>query len=205
MISAYLLVLEGEEEKNKFERLFHTYYQSMLKEAYLVTGSYEESEEVVQEVFFKVTEIIDKFPKRACKREHSLLIVMTKNKAIDLIRKKGRRLKSLLRKGESMKSPEENDPEEDYIRKETELRILTFVEELPKGYRDALVLHIADGWKARDIAEFLDIDVHVAEMRLIRGKEILKKRIAEEMKDSLPRNYQNKGRDKYEQTMGNGV
>lgn len=204
MISTYLLVLEGEEEKNKFERLFHAYYQSMLKEAYLVTGSHEEAEEVVQEVFFKVTEIIDKFPKRACKREHSLLIVMTKNKAIDLMRKKGRHMKSLRKKGTSP-VPEESDPETDYIQKETELRILALVEELPRGYRDALVLHIADGWKAREIAEFLDIHVHVAEMRLVRGKEILKRRIAEEMKDSLPKKYQDKGRDNYEQTMGNGV
>lgn len=202
MISTCFSMLEGE-EKNKFERLFHTYYQSMLKVANLVTDSPAEAEEVVQEVFFKVAEVIDKFPEKACQREQSLLTVMTKNKAIDVVRRK-KKYTELVSK-EPSQEPFVNDLETEYIEREGEEMILALLSELPEKYRSVLLLHIADGWKLKDIAEFLDISVHLAEVRLNRGKKILQERILEEMKDRLPEHYKEKGRDNYEQSMGNGV
>lgn len=203
MISVCFFILEGEEEKNKFERLFHTYYQSMLKVANLVTDSHAEAEEVVQEVFFKVAEVIDRFPEKPCKREHSLLTVMTKNKAIDIVRRK-KKYAELVSEEDPVELPD-NDPETGYIQREGEEMILALLNELPESYRDVLMLHIADGWKVKDIADFLEISAHMAEVRLNRGKRILQKRILEEMKDRLPEHYKEEGRDNYEQTMGNGV
>lgn len=203
MISVCFFMLEGEEEKNKFERLFHTYYQSMLKAAHLVTGSRAEAEEVVQEVFFKVAEVIDKFPKKPCKREQSLLVVMTRNKAIDVVRRK-KKYEDLVSE-EDLAEVSVNDPETGYIQREGEEKILALLDELPECYRSALILSIADGWKVKDIADFLEISEHLAAVRIIRGKKMLQKRIMEEMKDCLPKHYKEEGRDNYEQTMGNGV
>ncbi|MGN1083405.1 MAG: RNA polymerase sigma factor [Lachnospiraceae bacterium] len=197
MISVCLSILNGEDEKNKFERLFHTYYQSMLKAAWLVTGSLAEAEEVVQEVFFKVTEIIDKFPETACKKERSLLIVMTRNKAIDVIRKKGRYPETALEEEELTEAPD--NLEAGYIQREGAELILSLLEELPENYRSVLVLHIADGWTVAEIAEFLELSVHTVEVRLNRGKKYLQKLIRERMEDRLPSDYKNKGKgQKYE-------
>ncbi|MCH5272255.1 MAG: sigma-70 family RNA polymerase sigma factor [Lachnospiraceae bacterium] len=187
MISVYLSLLSGEEEKGKFERLFRTYYQSMLKEAQRIIGSYAEAEEVVQEVFFKVIEVLDKFPEKPCKKEHSLLIIMTRNKAIDIVRKKGKRSETSF--GEERLLEDLSDPEVEYIQKEGVEKILSFLDELPENYRSVLLLHIADGWKVKDIAEFLGISVHMAEVRLSRGKKLLKNRIIKAMEEHLPKEY----------------
>lgn len=199
MISVYFSILNIE-DRGKFERLFRTYYKSMLKEARTFTDSYAEAEEIVQEVFFKVMEILDKFPETPCKREQSLLLIMTRNKAIDVVRKKGKK-RETVPEGR-LYAAAFSDPEEEYIRKEETEQILSLLDGLPENYRSILLLHIADGWKVKDIAEILEISVHTVEVRLNRGKKLLKKRIMEAMEECLPKKYKdngnngNKGREK---------
>lgn len=55
--------------------------------------------------------------------------------------------------------------------------ILKVIQELPEGYRMVLNLHIVDGYKHKEIAEMLDINVGTSKSQLAKAKKIIQQKI----------------------------
>lgn len=55
--------------------------------------------------------------------------------------------------------------------------ILKIIQELPEGYRMVLNLHIVDGYKHKEIAEILDINVGTSKSQLAKAKRIIQQKL----------------------------
>lgn len=82
----YLSLIDTNEEKSKFERIYEAYRNLMYYAASRILGDTRDSEDVVHQAFLKIIEILDKIPAAVCPQTHSLVVTIVERKAIDLYR-----------------------------------------------------------------------------------------------------------------------
>jgi RNA polymerase sigma factor (sigma-70 family) len=60
--------------------------------------------------------------------------------------------------------------------------ILKVIQELPEGYRMVLNLYIVDGYKHKEIAEMLDINIGTSKSQLSKAKKIIQEKLSHKVK-----------------------
>lgn len=81
------------------------------------------------------------------------LLAVVKHKALDEIRKNARhRTEELVASRIEVPGQSEQSPEELYVKKEEYTEILQWIEELPRDYRQALILFCVEGMSYQEIA-----------------------------------------------------
>ena len=84
----------------------------------------------------------------------------------------------------------ENQPEENFVRRETQALVRRAVTELPELYRVPMILRYMEDLTYRQIAEVMDLPLTTIETRLYRGRALLQKicRPGEEVSDEVSGN-----------------
>lgn len=57
--------------------------------------------------------------------------------------------------------------------------VIKIIQDLPEGYRMVLNLHIVEGYKHKEIAEMLDINVGTSKSQLSKAKKIIQEKLSE--------------------------
>ena len=167
-------------DENSYKILIKNYKSIVFNTCYSFLQSYEDAEEVSQDVFIEVFDSIHKF------KFNSVLSTwiyrITVNKCIDTIRKKKskKRLANLI----SIFSPEfsnsnqivnRNTPETIYVNTENGNSLLKSIKKLPENQRTALVLSFMEGLSNKEISEVMDTTSSAVESLIQRAKKNLKK------------------------------
>lgn len=166
----YIQMIDGPEEKDKFECLYLKYRDLMFYIANKILQNQQDAEDAVHAAFLSIAENMEKISSPTCPKTKGYIVTITENKAIDLYRKKKRHPKALLLE-------ETAGLEVSY---EGSHAIAHCFARLSARDRDILMLRYRYGYTAREIAKMLNLSEANANKRIQRAKEKLEKLCKEE-------------------------
>lgn len=147
--------------EKEFETKYNNYGKMLFKIAFLYVGNSADAEDILQDVFIKYLSKEQKF--KDIEHEKAWFIRVTQNKALDYLRKKGR--KSLSLDDIETFTYEKNSDSVDVIKE-----ILA----LPEKYKSSVILYYYNDYSVEEISKILKISKSAVKMRLKRSREILK-------------------------------
>ncbi len=174
MVLFYLSLIDTEEDKLKFERLYNDYRSLMkyvakekLRDEYL-------AEDAVHEAFIKLTRYIKDVDENDRHKTKSFVVIIVKSVCVDMLRKQKQDKSFGLEEIDNM-GYVENDSF-----KNIELQdVYSVIESLSDTYREIIELKVFYDLSDKEIADIVGIDNAAVRKRLQRGREILRKKLAE--------------------------
>ena len=168
----YLLLLDSEEDKNKFEQLYTAYRDSMYYAAYRILRDIHQAEEAVHEAFLRIMKKFSCVGEVSCPQTKSFCVVVCRNIALDLLRKNKKRMHASL--DESWEEiPDSVRVDEEAISSIGVEIISNRILQLPDIYKDIFLLYYSNGYSLKQIAGILDISHDAAKKRLQRARTLL--------------------------------
>lgn len=163
-------------QSEQIARLYDAYGDMLFRLAYSILLNQADAEDAVQDIFIKIIGKIPDFAEKT--QEKAWLTRVLVNHCRDQLRKRRLRLYTpldeVLEQGGSEPSvpgPEEGGGKE----------LLQAVLALGEKYREPLILHYFEGFSVEEVSSILGIGLSAVKMRLSRGREMLKKRMEEEV------------------------
>lgn len=86
MMILYLQMIEGEQDKSKFEKIYLEYRNLMYYTAYNILKNNEDAEDAVHQAFVSIIENLEKIDEEVCPKTKSYVVIITERKAIDIYR-----------------------------------------------------------------------------------------------------------------------
>jgi RNA polymerase sigma-70 factor (ECF subfamily) len=155
-------------DRSAAETLARRYLAAARAIALAIMGDISEAEDVCQDAF--VAAIRDLDDCREPSKFAAWLARIVRHRALDALRHQRSRKQVPLDEVRLVQQPEQL---QSALRSELRERLMDALKQLPEAQRIAVLLHDAEGWKHREIADFLDIPhgtarshVHHARMRL---------------------------------------
>jgi RNA polymerase sigma-70 factor (ECF subfamily) len=157
--------------------LFHRHGRLVYGLALKILANSQEAEDLTQEIFLSLWRNATKNPE--CRYFVRYLVTMTKSRAIDKLRARGRHLKLVERWGQSMttKATPEPTPLEHATFAERSQRLRTALEQLPDKQRLVIEMAYDQGCSQSEIAQRLDMPLGTVKTTtrqgLLKLKQIL--------------------------------
>ena len=181
MLTLYLSLIDTQEERDKFERLFHQYERCLKYTAQNILFDEHLAEDAVQETFIRIISCLDKIDESDEHKTIAFLITVIKNISYDMKRKRNKTQEesSLEEMMELDSDPEdeENRPDVLLLRREQEETILQVIRCVPPDYRYALTLKYAHGCNTAQLAALLNCSEKLARVKLSRARKSLMTRM----------------------------
>ncbi len=147
--------------EKEFETKYNDYGKMLFRIAYLYLGNSADAEDILQEVFMKY--LSGKYHFKNPEHEKAWFIRVTQNKALNSLKRKGRKNISL--DDINGFAYEKNNDSADILKK---------VIALPEKYKSTVILYYYDDYSVEQISEILKTSKSAVKMRLKRAREILK-------------------------------
>ena len=186
MLLFYLSLIESDEDKSKFERLYYEYNKLMKYVAIKEIHDEYLAEDAVHEAFIKLTRYIKGIDENESHKTKAFIVIVVKSVCKDMLRKL---------KQDKFFSLEEIDNigcTNNEAFKNIELQdVYSAIESLSDTYREIIELKVYYDLSDKQIADIVGIDNSAVRKRLQRGREILRKKLAEGGEDyvSVKRNW----------------
>ena len=175
-------------EESAFAALVERYRRELQVHCYRMLGSFEDSEDMVQETFLRAWRKRESFQGRSTFR--AWLYKIATNACLDAIAQRSRRVHPSAASPHPADlpwlqpypdrllegiAPGEAEPDAMVVAKETiELAFLATIQHLPPKQRAALILRDVLGWSAKETASLLEVSVASANSALQRARATLK-------------------------------
>lgn len=166
-------MIDTVEDRRKFVILYEKYRYLMMKVAYDVLGDFFLAEDAVHEAFIKVEKNIKKIEDVDSQETKRYLLIITKNLAIDIYRKRCIQMKKEL----FVDGLGEKDMPLIYLETNVDNCILDILKKLPIKYRDVFGLKYLNKMENREIADALGISEGNVRQRIARGKAMIQEAI----------------------------
>lgn len=178
MLSVIFMSVDmNDEEKNKFEKLYNKYKNALFYQALKFVQNEADAEDILQNAFIKIAKNINSIDDSNSKETLSFLIVITKNTAYDFIRKTSKITEVPLSLIEETTHTE--DTLDNVINRLEYQSIVTVVSKIPTPYNEVLYLHYVKDYSIKKTASLLKRKTATVKMQLVRGKQILIKKLTE--------------------------
>jgi RNA polymerase sigma factor (sigma-70 family) len=146
-----------------------------------------EAEDLTQETFIKAFNALSSFNSEYA--FSTWLYKIAVNNTIDYFRKKRLRTFSIdtpiqVKDGDLQREFEDTNlgPEHGLISQEKSLQIKNAIDSLPEKYREAILLRHTMDRSYEEISEELDVPLGTVKVRIFRAREMLKKKLREQMR-----------------------
>ena len=163
------------ERAREMEALYREYRSPMLRIAMSMLHDQGLGEDAVQQAFLKIFQNFEKIQLQDCNKTKSFIVILIKNTAIDLYRKRGReRIVSF----EDLSRPlqaEEALPEEAAIAGLEAAAVAACLAKMDAQQASLLVLRYYHGYRNKEIAEMLGMPQAQVALKLYRAKEKLRR------------------------------
>lgn len=170
----YFMLLETEEDKNRFAEIYEENYLKMYHVALGMIKNKEDAENAVHEAFLSLAENFTKYSRLSGREFTGLCVSIVKNKVIDDIRRRKHYSEDELEELVLYDEDAEHDASAMAEKKETEALVKKALEQVSEVLRETLVLKYYYELGNGEIAEIQGVSKKVVEMRLLRGKQKLK-------------------------------
>lgn len=175
----FLAMLDTQEEKSKFAKLYETYRYLLWYVANDILRDADDAEDAVQETFFALTRHMDKIEDVDSTRTRNFLVTIVKSKAIDIMRKKTRGNLEYLEEIETDETWQ--DALDTYIEREQLSRIVTAIRSLDENYRVVLEYRFLHGLSEKETASILGLTEKNLSVRTSRARKKLKELLEQEV------------------------
>ena len=181
MLALYMSFIDDEDDRAKFEIIYHTYRKRMVLTADSVLHNKDEAEDVVHDTFIKIARNMKSIGDPKSNKTSSYVIKATKNNAINLLNKNKRRNELI------ELDNVENITDEQFFEKlsltESYEEIVAAIRSLNDTYRDVMFYHFVEEMKIKDIADLLGKKTSTVQQQLIRGKKKLLEILEKDLRD----------------------
>jgi RNA polymerase sigma-70 factor (ECF subfamily) len=158
--------------------LVNAYSKKVFNIAYQFAGSYEEAEDLTQDIFFKLYNSIEKYDFE--KNFSAWLLTLARNYLIDQYRKTKWEKKSRDEFNEHLlPADSRSSPEENVLTRENRRTVWEGFNHLSSEIRMAVILRDIQGKKYEEIAEIMDLPLGTIKSRVNRGRLQLAKILME--------------------------
>jgi RNA polymerase sigma-70 factor (ECF subfamily) len=166
-----------------FEVLFQQYEKLVFKSAYLITGSSEDAEDILQEVFVSVWKSRHTFnPEKA--KLTTWLHKITVNKCLERRRKKKPALISL----ENLDLADKQDGQDEVlVKKQENEKLIKAMNSLDAKHRAALVLRYFDDLSYEEISQTLGVPLGTVKSRINQALKLLRGQYSLQQREWLGR------------------
>lgn len=180
MLGIYLAIIDNENDKRLFERLYNKYKSIMYNVAFGILHDAQHSEDAVHDAFLSVARNIRKISDDECIRTRNYLIIIVRNSALKIYNKN----KNEIPVDDSFtESPDLQVIDIDIENSESQKNMFRLIKELDSKYGDVLILKYYYEYRDKEIADILGITLENVKIRLYRAKTLLKNKLLEEEHD----------------------
>lgn len=160
----YLQMIETQEDRLVFERVYHHYRNLMYTVAYNILHNESDAEDAVHAAFVSIAEKIKNIFDPECPKTRSFVVIIVQRKALDILRRRNRHSEADIT-GFSV------GIEPDLTQASAITRCLA---KLPERYRTALLLKYRYGYDNLQLAKLLHIKPSNAAKLIQRAKQKLR-------------------------------
>src|SRR4051812_6071341 len=184
-------------DETAFSAVVERHRHELQVHCYRMLGSYEESEDLVQETFLRAWRRRETYAGRSTFR--AWLYRIATNACLDALAAAPRRVRPADSEAEipwlqpypdellDAAGPSEDEPDALVVAKETiELGFMVAIQYLPPRQRAVLILRDVLDWSAKDTAALLDASVTAVNSALQRAQATLRRRLPERRSDWAP-------------------
>ncbi len=164
MLMICLSAIESPEDRIRFEELYYKYRGYMLKVARKVLRGEQDAEDAVQNAFLSIARNMSLLPPLDSPRMRGFLYIVAENKAIDILRDRGRRENEEPLEDLPLAAPEEGGDH----------TLPWCIAQLPPRYQEIILLKYSHGYSTREIAGILGLSFSAASKLDQRAKGKLK-------------------------------
>lgn len=172
----YLAIIDSDDDKRLFERLYNTYKSMMYNVAYGILGDSQRSEDAVHDAFLSVARNMNKTTDAECIQTRNFLIIIVRNAALKIYNKNKNEISV---EDSFFDISDFQSLDVDIENSENQQSMLRLIKELDSKYGDVLVLKYFYDYRDKEIAHTLGISIENVKIRLHRGKALLKKKLSE--------------------------
>ncbi len=168
MLDAILSAVESQEEKTLIEKLYYEYESQMYSTAFAILQHKHDAEDAVQNAFLKIIEYLPKLNLDLNLQTQSLLTIITRNIALNEIKKRKQRLKYEIdiEKLETIPVIEDFD-------KISYKEIQNLVDQLADDLKNVIIMRYILDYRPKMIAELLDISLSAVYKRIAAARKLL--------------------------------
>ena len=171
MLPVYLAMLEEDTDRELFGLIYQQYYHKMMAVARQILSSEPKAEDAVHDAFLKIIAHFEDLKAVPEKRRIYWIVTVTKNAAVDLLRKEGREI-AVEDETVLMGAVTPNTGEFEML--------VELIRAMPEGYRRVLELRFVAEWSHAEIARELHISEGAVKTRVSRGRQLLIDRLEKE-------------------------
>ncbi|BAK98481.1 putative RNA polymerase ECF subfamily sigma factor [Oscillibacter valericigenes Sjm18-20] len=165
MLPVYFAVLDEDDDRELFTVAYQQYYNNMMRVARRILPSQTQAEDAVHDAFLKIIQHFDDLKAIPEERRIYWVVAVTKNAALDLLRKERRDLPV----DEEMENRLPAMPAEDGGFR----ALVEVIRRMPETYRRVLELRFLTEWSHAEIARELHITEGAVKTRVARGRQLL--------------------------------
>ncbi len=167
------------------QKLYEQYASALLGICMRYAKDRQQAEDFLQEAFIRIFMNLKNFERKSSLRTWMERIVI--NTAITHYKKEMKHSKhDNISQMDETKSLQEDTFEPSFSQEE----LLQVIRELPKGFQLVFNLYAIEGYKHREIADLLDIDVNTSKSQYSRAKKLIREKLftLSQIKESSTRN-----------------
>lgn len=179
MLALYLELIDDPNDQQLFINLYSEYETAMLKYAYGLLKDYHMAEDVLQDVFIKVARNIKSLRNKGETEVRNYLYISVKHKVIDIIEKEKKIQTATSDFLNNMRDARSSKEIDDLATQDLIIKVL---KQLPDKYTDVLYLYLVVGFKEREIADSLDININTLRQQIHRGRKMFAEIYEKEIK-----------------------
>ena len=159
-----------------YRQIIKRYQTKLFSYLYRLIGNREETEDLLQNVFVKVYNNLDRFDRR--KKFSSWIYRIAHNEAVNFLKKKGKKkfisLEDITTTKDKLEiSTSEKSPADSWIKKELKKEVEVAMEKLPSKYKEVLILRYFLDKSYGEMSEILGKPVNTVGTLLNRAKKKL--------------------------------
>lgn len=177
MVAVYLSMLEGIEDKRRFESLYLLYRQHMYAVAYKILNNVYDAEDAVHQAFLRIADNFSKIGDIDCPKTKAYTVIIVRNVAIDIYNRNKKRSTNSISIDTEVGSTITDDSTLDEVDYRT---LVSSIAHLPDIYKDVLYLKHIQGYGNEEISSLLGISKDAVYKRLQRAKALLYQLLKEE-------------------------
>lgn len=177
MLLFYLALIDDENDRQRFTRLYGEHKDAMYYYALKLMKDSALAEDAVQEAFIRIARNIRKTEFGA--RTRGLMLTVTRNTALTILKKRGREFVTDIPERYAVESAvtENADMIVNIEKRETVRMISKILDEMPDKYSEVFKLKYGHSLTYSQIAPLLGISVDAAKKRGQRARNIIKERL----------------------------
>jgi len=170
----YLMAVDSEEERKKFEDIYYIYRDRMYKVAFGILKDEQEAENIVQDAFVTLIDCLEKINNISCHKTWNYIVTIVKNKCFNHLKKQNRMKSMEYEDFMDVMASQEKGPETIVSAQELSETLTELIQQLPYPYKEVLYLQYYNDMDGKSIAALIDETPENVRQIARRAREKLK-------------------------------